>query len=78
MKTIIVKNNTYKVPTKHRLTERNRRVAIKTPFTTVIRTLLKDNFRESVNTYFLDKRRKGMEEDVMEINGEMFNVRFVK
>lgn len=77
MKTIIVENDKYQIPKKHRLSIKNRKIIIKTPFTTVIRRLLKDDFQESFQMYYLDKRRKGMEEDIMEINGEIFKVKFM-
>lgn len=76
MKTIKVIDGSYTLPKKHKLSKENRKVIIKTPFTTVIRRLWKDGFQETIQKFYLNKRRKGMEDDVLELNGERFKVKF--
>jgi len=71
---IINKEGDFNIPKEYQISKENRKVVIKTPFATTIRKLLKGDFQEQTQQYFLTKRRKGFEKDIIEINGKIFSV----
>lgn len=74
MELITIKpNKTFNLPERHQITKENRKLVIKTEFSTTIEKLLKGDVQITTQFWNLEKPRK-THKDLIEINGEFFKV----
>jgi len=73
MKSVIIKNRTFEIPEKYKLSKANRKLTIKTEFNTTIERVLKGDIQIQTQFFCLEKPRKS-HKGLIEINREFFKI----